>query len=82
MLRMYPDRELAREAARVNVSALASGQPRIVPGEGRIAADHLRGVLGRGDDLAVIRRAVTRAIERAAPAIERLPRALDLGRER
>jgi conjugative relaxase-like TrwC/TraI family protein len=86
MLRVVPDRELAKEAARVNVSALASGQPRIVPAEGRVSVEKLRGALGRGgEDLAVIRRAVSRLLDRAAPAIERLPlpsRVRDFGPER
>ncbi len=33
MLRVVPDREVAKEAAHVNVSALVSGQPRIVPSD-------------------------------------------------
>jgi hypothetical protein len=85
MLRVVPDRELAKEAARVNVSALAVGQPRIVPAEGRVSVEKLRGALGRGgEDLGAIRRAVSRVIERAAPAIERLrlPRTRDFGPER
>ena len=81
---MVPDRGLAKEAARVNVSALASGQLRIVPHEGRLAVEPLRDALGRGEDLAAIRRAVSRVIERVAPALERsrLPLVRDLGPER
>lgn len=85
MLRVVPDRELAKDAARVNVSALASGQPRIVPAEGRVSVERLRGALGRGgEDLGVIRRAVSRLLDRAALAIERLrlPRVRDFGPER
>jgi AAA domain/UvrD-like helicase C-terminal domain len=66
MLRVVPDREVAKEAARVNVSALAAGQPRIVPSEGRLSVEKLRSALGRGgEDLAVVRRAVSRLVERA-----------------
>jgi conjugative relaxase-like TrwC/TraI family protein len=83
LLRVVPDRELAKEAARMNVSALALGQPRIVPPEGRIAVEQLRDALGRGGaDLAAIRRAVSRVLERAAPAVERFPRVRGLGPER
>jgi len=82
LLRVYPDRELAKEAARVNVSALAWGQPQIVTGEGRFTVEQLRDALGRGEDLATIRRAVSRLIERAAPALERFPLVRGLGPER
>jgi hypothetical protein len=80
MLRMYQDRELAKEVARVNVSALASGQPRIVAGEGRIAAEQVRDALRRGgSDLAAIRGAVTRLV---TPEVPRLPLTRYLGPER
>lgn len=81
MLRVVSDREAAKEAARVNVSALAVGQPRIVPREGRFAIDQLRDAIGRGEDLGVIRRAVARLL---APEVSRLrpPRVRDLGPER
>lgn len=85
MLRVVPDRELAKEAARVNVSALAVGQQRIVPTEGRVSIEKLRSALGRGgEDLGAIRHAVSRLLERAAPAIERLrlPRVRGFGPER
>lgn len=73
MLRVIPDRELAKEAARLNVSALASGQRRIVPAEERVSVEKLRDALGRGgEDLGTIRRAVSRLLDRAVPAIERL----------
>ncbi len=85
MLRVVSDREVAKEAARVNVSALVAGQPRIVPLEGRFRVEMLRSAITRGDDdLGVIRRAVSRLIERAAPGIDRplLPRVRDFGPER
>ncbi len=85
MLRVVSDRELAREAARVNLSALLLGQPRIVPSEGRFSAEPLRNALTRGEeDLSVMRRAVSRLLERAAPGVERLrvPGGRGLGRER
>jgi hypothetical protein len=87
MLRAVPDREVAKEAARVNVSALASGQPRIVPPDARFVVDKLRDALGRGgEDLGVIRHAVSRLLERAAPlrTLSRLPlsRDRDVGPER
>jgi hypothetical protein len=60
MLRELWDREVAKEAARVNVSALLFGQPRIVPLEGRVNGRQLQNALGRGgEDLAAIRRAVS-----------------------
>jgi hypothetical protein len=87
MLRVVPDRELAKEAARVNVSALVLGQPRIVPSEGRVTVERLRNALGRGgEDLGAIRAAVSRLFERAAPlrTLSRLPllRDRDVGPER
>jgi hypothetical protein len=85
MLRVVSDREVAKEAARVNVSALVAGQPRIVPFEGRFSVEKLRSAITRGgEDLGVIRRAVSRLIERASPGIERprLPRVRDCGPER
>jgi hypothetical protein len=83
MLRVVSDREVAKEVARVNVSALVAGQPRIVPSKGRFSVERLRDAITRGgDDLAVIRRAVSGFTERAAPAIERLSRGWDAGRER
>ena len=81
MLRVVPDREVAKEAARVNVSALAVGQARVVPHVGRFAPDQLRDAIGRGCDLAAIRRAVARLIlpepTRLGPA-----RSRDVGPER
>jgi hypothetical protein len=83
MLRVVADREVAKEAARVNVSALLMGQPRIVPAEGRFSVERLREAITRGgEDLAVIRRAVSGLVERAAPAIERLSQGRDAGPER
>ncbi len=81
MLRVVPDREVAKEAARVNVSALAVGQPRIVPHVGRYAPDQLRDAIARGSDLAAIRRAVARLIL-PEPSRLRPPRSRDLGPER
>jgi hypothetical protein len=70
MLRVVSDREVAKEAARVNVSALVAGQPRIVPFEGRFSVEMLRGAISRGgEDLGVIRRDVSRLIQRRAPEI-------------
>ena len=83
MLRVFPDREMAKEAARVNVSALVLGQPRIVPSEGRLGGEKLRSALVPGGaDLGAIRRTVSRLLERAGPAISRLTRVPDLGPER
>ncbi len=80
MLRVVSDREVAREAARVNLSALLLGQPRVVPSEGRFIAGPLRDALTRaGEDLGVIRRAVSRLLERTSPAIERLRVPVDRG---
>src|SRR3989442_625144 len=74
MLRVVPDREVAKEAARVNVSAFLLGQPRFVPTEGHYSVEKLRSALARaGEDLGAIRRALSRLVERAAPAISRLP---------
>ena len=86
-MRVVPDREVAQEAARVNVSALAAGQARIVPSEGRLSVANLREALVRGgEDIGEIRRAVLRLLERAAPtrALPRLPlsRDRDSGPER
>jgi len=86
MLRAVPDRELAKEAARVNVSALVFGQPRIIPSEGRVSVEKLRDALTRGgENLGAIRRAVSMLLERAAPArtLSRLlSRDRDVGPER
>jgi len=71
MLRAVRDRELAKEAARVNVSALLFGQPRIVPLEGRVNGRQLENALGRGgEDLAAIRRAVSALL---SPEMSREP---------
>jgi conjugative relaxase-like TrwC/TraI family protein len=79
MLRVVSDCEVAKDAARINVSALLVGQPRIVPFEGRFSAGRLRNAISRGgDDLGAIRRAVSGLLERTAPAIERPP--VPLGR--
>lgn len=85
MLRVIPDRELAKEAARVNVSALLLGQPRIVTPEVSLSVERLRGVLTRGgEDLDMIRHVFSSLLERLTPAIERPrgPRTRDLGPER
>ncbi len=84
MLRASRDREVAKEAARVNVSALLFGQPRIVPLEGGVNGRQLQNALGRGgEDLAAIRRAVSRLLERAVPGTERLRLPVrDVGPER
>lgn len=75
MLRVVSDREVAKEAARVNVSALSLGQQRIVPAERHFSVERLRHAITRGgEDLAVIRGAVSGLVERTAPAIERLSR--------
>lgn len=42
MLRVVSDGQVAKEAARMNVSALLMGQPRIVPAEGRFSVEQLR----------------------------------------
>jgi hypothetical protein len=71
MLSVIGDREVAREAARVNLSAMLAGQSRIVPVEGRFAADRFADAIARsGENLDAIRRAVSRFVERAVPAIE------------
>ncbi len=85
MLRVVSDRELAKEAARVNLSALLLGRPRIVPSDGRLSAERLREAIARGrGDLGLIRQAVSRLIERAVPEIPRLrlPRGRESGPER
>jgi hypothetical protein len=74
MLRVVSDREVAREAARINVSALLVGQTRIVSSEGRFSLEQLRSAIRRGgEDLGAIRRAVSGLLERTAPGIERPP---------
>jgi hypothetical protein len=79
MLRVVPDREVAKEAARVNVGALASGQSRIVPHEGRFGTEQLRDALRRGgSDLAAIRGSVARLM----PEVPRVPLTRYLGPER
>lgn len=84
MLRAVRDREVAKEAARVNVSALVFGQARIVPLDGRVSGRPLQNALGRdGEHLAAIRRAVSHLVERAVPASERLRLPVrDVGPER
>jgi conjugative relaxase-like TrwC/TraI family protein len=85
MLRVVSDREVAKEAARVNVSALLFGQPRIVPSDRRVDVEQLREAIARiGEDLDLIRRGISRLMERAAPEISRLrpPRGRDFGPER
>lgn len=85
MLRVVSDREVAKEAARVNVSALLSGQPRIVPSDGRFSVERIRDAMTRScDDLDVIRRAVSRIVEREVPepVWPRPPRVRNVGPER
>jgi len=83
MLRVIGDREVAKEAARVNLSALVVGQSRIVSVEGHFAADRFADAIARGgDDLNAIRRAVSRVPSRAVPTIETPERVPYSGRER
>ena len=71
MLRTIGDRELAREAARVNLSAILIGQERIVPSEKSLGIERLREAFTRsGDDLDAIRRTFSRVVERTAPTRE------------
>ncbi len=68
MLRVVSDREAAREAARVNLSALVLGQPRIVEREARYATTPLREAISRNrDDLIAIRSAVAAIVEKVMP---------------
>ena len=71
MLRVVKDRELAKEAARVNVSALAAGQRRIVSREERWPTEKLRDALRGGEDLAVVRRGYEVSVQRLAAGVER-----------
>ncbi len=85
MVRVISDHDVTREAARVNISALLLGQPRIVPQEGRLSAERLRDAITRdGEDLGAIRRAISGLLERTAPGMEhvRVPLDRDLGPER
>lgn len=85
MLRVVSDREVAKEAARVNLSALTVGQQRIVTLERPWRAEQVKEAIARGgEDLGLIRRAVSSPVERAAPEISRLrpPRGRDFGPER
>lgn len=74
MLRVYPDRAVAKEAARVNVSALAVGQARIItPEDDRTARQVTQAIARGGENLGLIQRALAPVIKRVAPAmIERL----------
>jgi hypothetical protein len=47
MLRVIGDREVAKEAARVNLSALLRGQSRIVPLERSWSADQVKDAIAR-----------------------------------
>lgn len=79
MLRVVESREAAREAARVNLSALVAGQPRIVEREARYAPEPLRDAIQRNrDDLVAIRNAVAAIVEKVMPK----ERARTLSRER
>jgi hypothetical protein len=85
MLRVVSDREVAKEAARVNVTALTLGQERIVTLERRWRPEQVKEAITRGrEDLALIRDAVSKLVERAAPEVSRLrpTRGRDLGPER
>jgi hypothetical protein len=85
MLGVVSDREVAKQAARMNVSALLLGQPRIVPQAGRLSAERLRDAVARGgEDLSAIRRSISGLLERTAPGMERVrvPLDRDLGPER
>lgn len=82
MLRVIGDREVAKDAARINVSALLVGQSRIVPVEGRFAADRFADAIARGgEDLDAIRCALSRFVARAVPVIEAPVRVPYSGRE-
>lgn len=83
MLRVIGDREVAKEAARVNLGALVVGQSRIASVEGHFAADRFADAIAHGgDDLNAIRRAVSRLPSRAVPTIETPVRVPYSGRER
>ncbi|HVO11547.1 MAG TPA: AAA family ATPase, partial [Vicinamibacteria bacterium] len=84
MLRVIGDRDVAREAALLNLRALLSDQQRIVPLDVRLPPDRLADAVARGkDDLAAIRRGVSSLVEREQPArLERLPLRPHLERER
>jgi hypothetical protein len=85
MLRVIGDRGVAKEAARVNLSALLMGQSRIVSPERSWNANQVKDAISRGgEDLALIRRAVSRLREPTSPAIEHLrgARPLDVDHER
>jgi hypothetical protein len=84
MLRVVADRETAREAARVNLSAILAGQPRIVEREARYATSPLREAISRNrDDLIAIRSAVAAINEKVMPKERARPlRARDMGPER
>jgi conjugative relaxase-like TrwC/TraI family protein len=66
LLRLVRDKETAREAARMNVSAVALGQERPVTREvvTRVGEERLRAVLARGGDLDELRRELTPRAER------------------
>lgn len=84
MLRVVSDRDVAKEAARVNVSALTVGQQRIVTLERPWRAQQVKEAIARcGEDLGLIRRAVSRLVEQA-PEISRLrlPPGRDFGPQR
>ena len=74
MLRIYPDRAVAKEAARVNVSALAAGQARIItPEHGRTARQVTQAIAHGGENLGLIQRALATVIKRVPSVmIERL----------
>lgn len=70
ILRVVKDRELAKDAARVNVSALAAGQG-IVSREDRWPTEKLRDALRGGEDLAAVRRGYEVSVQRPAAGVER-----------
>lgn len=74
MLRVYPDREVAKEVARVNVSALATGGARLITPESGLSARQVTQAIARGgSDLRVLQGALSLVMKKApALAIERL----------
>jgi len=86
MLRVYPDREVAKEAARVNVSALATAGARLITPEAGLSARQVTQAIARGGgDLRVLQGTLSLVMKKApAMVIERLITAPgpDLDRER
>ena len=72
MLRVIPDREVAKDAARINVSALAAGQERIFPAVGRFGVELVKDAVTRGEgDLDAARMIVAPIVERLVPSMVR-----------